>query len=313
MSDILISTITPCFKMKAYLKKFLDELPNQTIFSKIEIIIDHNEPDEEEILWVKDFQKKYPNRLKHIIVDIVDPIGISMNRCIEESSGEFLAIWNVDDLRTPNSLELQYEKIIESENIGMVYGDFKIVKSFGSPDGFLVDCSQYKEAELFRSMIVGPYFMFRKSLCEKTGYFDEQLKSGADFDFAIRLAFNSRVVYVSGLLGYYLNEGLGASTRPNSLQALERTVIELRYGVFDKLDYDLVVMANKYNINNCLLGNKFIYVGDYVDNYKNLIKENEKLIKKGIRVYFFKKFLMIKKIRKVLKYIKGILNKYRII
>ena len=29
MSNLLISTITPCFRMKPYLKRFLDELPNQ--------------------------------------------------------------------------------------------------------------------------------------------------------------------------------------------------------------------------------------------------------------------------------------------
>jgi glycosyltransferase involved in cell wall biosynthesis len=308
MNEILVSTITPCFRMKRYLKRFLEELPNQTMFNQLEIVLDHNEPDEEEISWVKDFQKRYPGRIKHIIVNKVDPIGISMNRCIREASGEFLAIWNVDDLRTENSLELQYKKLVEMPDAGVVYGDFMIVRSFGLRKGSLVNCSRYNEKDFFRSMVFGPYFMFRKSLCDKAGYFDEQLKSGADFDFSLKLAFNSRAVYAEGLLGYYLNEGLGASTRPNSVQALERTVIELRYGIYDKLDYDLVALATRYDIRNCLLDKKLISIGDYINGYENLLNGNKKLINKGVRAYIFKKIMMFKKIRKILKYIKNIIS-----
>lgn len=307
MSEILVSTITPCFRMKKYLRRFLDDLPKQTMFNQIEVVLDHNEPDDEEISWVKDFQKKYPDRLKHIIVDKVDPIGVSMNRCIREASGEFLAIWNVDDLRTDDSLELQYEKIIE-ENLGVVFGDFLIVKSFGSRDGKFVDCSKFSDSDFMRSMVFGPFFMFRKGACEKAGYFDEQLRSGADFDLAIRLSANEKAAYVPGLLGYYLNEGLGASTRPNSVQALERTVIELRYGIFDKLDYDLVAAATRYDIKNCLLGEKLIPINNYIPNYKMVLENSDGLINIGLNRYILNKLLMskllingLKKIRRSLK------------
>ena len=41
----LVSTITPCYKGKAYLKDFLKDLPNQTMFEEIEVVLDHNDPD----------------------------------------------------------------------------------------------------------------------------------------------------------------------------------------------------------------------------------------------------------------------------
>ena len=62
-----ISLITPCYKMEKYLHLFLKKLPEQTIFNKIEVILDHNEPSKKEIKLVKHFQRKYPNRIKHII------------------------------------------------------------------------------------------------------------------------------------------------------------------------------------------------------------------------------------------------------
>lgn len=230
--------------MKAYLPLFLEELPKQTIFDDIQVVLDHNEPSAEELVWVKDFQAKYPGRLKHIVVDKVDPIGVSMNRCIKEADADLVAIWNVDDLRTPDSFEKQVQGFSDHPRSGVIHGNFVIVGSFGSKSGKYVDHVPYTYAdtpvELTRSMVLGPFFGFRKSLCDSCGYFDEQLRSGADFDLAIRLAMWSQVDMAQGVLGYYLDEGKGASTKGDGRQPMERTAIEMRYGLDDKVDHRFV-------------------------------------------------------------------------
>jgi glycosyltransferase involved in cell wall biosynthesis len=270
--------------MEKYLPKFLEWLPKQTFFDNLEVVLDHNEPTEQEIHSVKDFQEKYPGRIKHIIVEKVDPIGTSMNRCIREASGDFVAIWNVDDLRTSYSIEVQARLLLENPHLDSVYGNFRIVRSFTSSKGKLVDCSQFPESELTRSMILGPFFMFRKSLCSKAGFFDEQLRSGADFDFAIRLVFHGQAQMVQEELGYYLNEGLGASTCLNSLQPIERTVIELRYGIYDKIDYHYLPQALKYNIYHLKLGDQWIPIEDFVPNYAEMMSERYRLwFDKGLK------------------------------
>jgi len=289
--------------MKKYLKKFLEELPRQTIFNELEVVLDHNEPDEEEISWVKDFQAKYPGRIKHIIVPKVDPIGTSMNRCIKESSGDIVCIWNVDDLRTPNSLELQYEAIKKDPEVGIAYGNFKLVTSFGSVDGTTMDFEKTKE-DPTRSFIFGPFVMFRKKLLEKSGYFDEQLKSGADFDLLIRLALISKSRWVAGNLGYYLNEGLGASTRPNSKQPVERTIIELRYGIFDKIDYDLLPAVARYDVRipAILSFGEYKPVGFFIPDYENFISQREKeFFKKGLWHFVKSRSLLAKITRRIKK------------
>jgi hypothetical protein len=112
--------------------------------------------------------------------------------------------------------------------------NFKIVTSFGTEIGQQIDHTIYPESEYKRGMILGPFFMFRKSICERAGYFDEQLKSGADFDFAIRLAYNGKIMFSEGNGGFYLNEGLGASTSGDR-QPIEKTFIYVRYGINDKI------------------------------------------------------------------------------
>jgi len=304
MNAPLISTITPCFRMKPYLKLFLEELPKQTIFNQIEVVLDHNEPDAEELLWIKEFQTKYPDRLKHLITNPVKPIGTSMNYCIHKSSAPLLTVWNVDDLRTPNSMELMVQAFNEGADI--VYGNFEVVRSFGSKSGPLTDFSNYQNQpeEFTRSMLLGPFMAFRKSLCEKAGYFDEQLKSGADFDLAIRLAFHGKPALAKGLLGYYLNEGKGASTRPNSKQALDRTAIELRFGIYDKIDYDMVADASQLDITHIYTDGQSIPVSTFTPNYTNLITERkDRWHKKGLLRHALRYLFQIKKIKQSLKII----------
>jgi glycosyltransferase involved in cell wall biosynthesis len=290
--------------MKRYLPKFLEELPKQTLFPNFEIVLDHNEPDDEEIGWVKAFQQKYPGVIRHIIIPKVDPIGISMNRCIQEAQSEYVAIWNVDDLRTPDSLEKQVVFLDTHPDRGVVYGSYRVVRSFGVVEGKLVNDGGFAphDNEFKRSMLLGPFFMFRKKLVEKAGWFDEQLRSGADFDLAIRLAFHAAIGYVDGLLGYYLNEGKGASTRPGSLQAVERTVIELRYGMYDKIDYEQVPKASGYFGSRILKGGEWKSVAAYVPNYVNFLSSaQEFLVKSGIRRFITGYLLNIRQMKSWLK------------
>lgn len=290
--------------MKRYLQRFLAEIPRQTLFPRFEVVLDHNEPDEEEIGWVKAFQEKYPGVIRHIIVPKVDPIGISMNRCIKEAQAPYVAIWNADDLRTPDSLESQLHFLETHKEYGVVYGNYRIVRSFGATEGMLVNDSGFKpdDPEFKRSMLLGPFFMFRKTLVEKTGWFDEQLRSGADFDLAVRLAFHALIGSTDTVLGFYLNEGKGASTRPGSLQAVERTVIELRYGIYDKIDYEYVPKASGYWGSKMLEHGIWVPIDRYIPNYANWLETcYQSQFKRGLQSSFLKQLVRTKQLRQLAK------------
>ena len=248
-----VSTITPCYNMGRYMKGFLENLSTQT-HKDLEIVLDHNEPTDEEINLVEEHNQKHDNIL-HIQVEGVDPIGISMNRCIEFASGDYLCIWNVDDLRTPDSIEVMAKTLDDNPDIDFVYGNYTIVPNFGNTEGEYVD-ETGRENELTTGMILGPFFMFRKSIIEKSGVFDEQLVSGADYDLALRLAFNSKGMHIPVELGYYLNDGQGLSTGSRK-QPIERTVIELRYGV-RVLEPHLVPQTREYDVENIVIDDKKI-------------------------------------------------------
>jgi len=251
-----VSTITPCYNMGRYMKGFLDNLSTQT-HKDLEIVLDHNDPTEAEVKLVEDYNDKYDNIL-HIKVEGVDPIGTSMNRCIENATGDYLCIWNVDDLRTPESIEVMAKTLDDNPDVDIVYGNYKIVSKFGETVGQSVDIKPYIP-ELKTGMILGPFFMFRKSLIKKSGLFDEQFTCGADYDLALRLVRNGEALFISDILGYYLNEGQGQSTKPDSKQPIERTVVELRYNV-RVLEPHLVPQTREYDVENITINEQKIPV-----------------------------------------------------
>lgn len=270
----LVSVITPCFKTERYLEVFLNHLPQQTIFERTQFVLDMNAPSDLELEILRNFRKSYPERLKVLCSKKVVNISTSMNRCVVNSDADTLAIWNVDDLRTEHSLENQYHTIRNHKSPAFTIDSFEVVNTFGQKSGRIVKHANLNKDELLSGMYLGPFFMFSKELIEVVGYFDEQLYSGADFDFAIRLARAVDPVYPTGVAGYYLDEGMGASTRANSLQPLERTVIELRYGIFHKIDENFIYPASRYVIPYIVNSGQFVSLSSLFRDYNEFVSGN---------------------------------------
>jgi len=212
----IVSTLTSCYKGEKYLPLFLEKLPEQTAFDRLEVVIDLNEPSDEELRLVREFQEKYPGRLKYTVQEKVVPYSASWNNCIRAASGEYLAIWNIDDLRTPRSIEAQARVLDERPDIGIVHGRYKVVPSFGSTEGPYQDRTKLPKSEATRRFMFGPFYMFRRSLLERAGMIDEQFRSSADLDHCIRLALNADFTSTDEDLGYYLMANRGLSNNPTS-------------------------------------------------------------------------------------------------
>ena len=92
---------------------------------------------------------------------------------------------------------------------------------------------------------------------------------------AIRLAIHAKeVALVRENLGWYLNEGKGASTRGDGRQPIERTVIEMRYGILDKIETQYLEGTRDFNIHQAINYGEKISIEELVPNYKDFIRGN---------------------------------------
>lgn len=244
-----VSIILSLYNVEKYLETYFEDALKQTIINEIEFSIIHNNPTELEKLVID----KYKNKLNIIYQEVLlEPLYISWNKAITQSTGKYLACWNVDDLRTYNSIERMVETLDQNLNIGFTYGDIIIVNKFSNKQGNYIKTPAFTNNLGTTGAIGGPFFMWRRSLNEKVGVFDEQFKSGGDFDYTVRLSIFSQGKKTAGIIGYFLNEKLGLSTKNADLQIVERTVIEMRYGIWYKIDIDYICKAFDYQINHIM-------------------------------------------------------------
>ncbi len=256
-----LSILTSSFNSEKYLNNFLKNVSDQS-FQDYELCIELVTPSQKEKNIFRK-SKLSKDKLNDQFVNKKISLSKAWNNSILRSQGEYLCIWNTDDIRTKNSLELMVNILDEQENINFVYGNYFIVNKYKSKKGNFIDESN-RENELKKSMILGPFFMFRKNVINEINMFDEQLLSGADFDFALRLGNNFKGIHIKDNLGYFLNIGKGLSTSSGSLQEIERTVIELRYGL-KPINKQLIKIAEEnYNIFNLKINNQFININNFI-------------------------------------------------
>ncbi len=254
-----LSIITSCYRGEKYLSAFFERVSRQTIFSEIEIVFIANDPTEWERTIIESFQEKYPENI--IYKEVArEPISVSMNRAIRASNGEYIFNWDIDDLRTDNSIELQYKTLSSNDDVMLTYGDFIITQELWSHHGTEIDSPEFERKEFVMSMHCGPFRAWKKSIHYTVWYFDEQLRSGADFDLMVRIATFFTMKKTYGLLGYYLNANTWLSTGGQKtffpLQARELNIINFRYNILSKIDFFVPIRG--YNIYN------FLYQGQYI-------------------------------------------------
>jgi hypothetical protein len=102
-------------------------------------------------------------------------------------------------------------------------------------------------------------------------YWNNTFRSGSDFDYTVRLSLASKGARIPATLGYFLDERSGLSTL-GELQAIERTAIQLRYGIYETLDWHFVPLALYFRITFLLQpGNSWVSIERGIVDYANLI------------------------------------------
>lgn len=259
-----VSVLSSCYRMTDYLASFLDSLRGQSLFPDFEVLLDLYEPSAQDLRLVEEASKQYGELLRVFVNKDVKPLPTAWNRCIDRAKSDYLCIWNIDDRRTPRSLEVQRAAFDANEVPIAVSGPFAIVSNYGSVAGKLIGGRPKRDIDLHRGMHLGPFFMFRKDTLDSVGRFDEQLLSGADYDFALRLASHGAITFCDESLGFFLNAGEGTSTRIGSRHYVERTAIEIRYDMYDLVDVRYLKGLSEYAIPLMRDGDRWISVRSHV-------------------------------------------------
>lgn len=235
MDQVQVSIITSLYRGEAFLEYFLNHVAKIVDAADCELILIHNDPTEKELSIIGKFVDLRVD-LVHLKVPR-EGLYSSWNRGVKIARGKYLAIWNVDDIRTPDSLLLQ-KNALENSAAAMCYGDFYASTRYGEHKDVFYQYGEYGpkvRKEALERHIIGGFPMWKKEIHEKIGYFDEQFKLVADWEFQIRTALNYDLVKAKGSLGYFLADVPHKLSSNRPLQAIEQTVVQIRYRIYNNI------------------------------------------------------------------------------
>lgn len=215
----------------------MENITNQTIFDECElIIIDANEQKEKSLI------DKYLNNHKNIKYFHFSDFGLSRdpgiygcwNLAINESSGNLLTNANIDDSRASNAIEIQRDHLLSDSGIDLVY--YRTLETDRNGETFNDNsakkefpCMEYSFESLM--MVNSPHCqpMWRKSLHDKLGFFNETLMSAGDYEMWLRASKSGcKMKKINEVLGLYYRNPEGVSSGSKTLQKALREVYQVK-------------------------------------------------------------------------------------
>lgn len=276
MAVDLVTIVVPVYKVEKYLDKCVESVLAQT-YKNIEILlIDDGSPDK--CPEMCDSWEEKDKRIR-VIHKINNGISAARNTGIKNANGEFICFVDSDDFVEPNYIKSMLE-IQNEKNSDVVFCKIKKV----TENGEICETYQNENMDCFsKDPTIQSFFKFNitmsaarlliKTNLAKKVLFDEQLKSGEDLNFLLRvLLCNPKCDYVDEFLYNYLKNS-------NSLtQTKNPETVKLQYiGV--KKNADLLRSNGLIDIALCYEFEVYIHLivcslfinemQDYIDNLKS--------------------------------------------
>ena len=299
---VTISILVPLFNTpETFLREMIDSVVNQT-YGKWELCLADGSDDKHDL--VGKICQEYATKDSRILYShLAKNEGISgnTNECLKMATGEYIALFDHDDILHPCAL-FEYAKVINEQNADYIYcdettfkdGDInKMLTMHFKPD--------YAIDNLRANNYICHFSCFKRTLLEGTELFRSKFDGSQDHDMILRLTDKAQnVVHVPMLLYYWrCHAGSVASNINAKTYAIEaargavadhlkahgfknfkitstrafETIFKISYEIIDNPKISIVI-ANKdhrEDLERCITS---IKEKSTYDNYEMVVVEN---------------------------------------
>lgn len=215
--DIKFSIIVPIYNTpEQYLKEMIESCINQT-YSNWELCLADGSDAEHK--YVGEIIKAYiekDKRIKYKVLEKNGGISENTNECIKMSNGDYIALFDHDDLLHPSAL-FEYMKVIETQDADFMYSDeavfekdLKDIKTIHFKPDFAID-------NLRTYNYICHFTVFKKELLNDVGLFNKEFDGAQDHDIIFRLTEKTKkIVHVPKVLYYWRSHPQSTSQDINS-------------------------------------------------------------------------------------------------
>ena len=215
--NYIISAIVSTYNAERLIRGCLESLENQTISDQLEIIVIDAASQENEYSIVREFQARYDN-IKYYRLDRRETVYQAWNRGIRLSRGKYITNANTDDRLRKDALERLVTALENHPEMALAYGDCLVTETENEQFDSCTPIGTYRMPDFSRNTllsecIVGPQPVWRRALHDELGFFDEQYRCGADYEFWLRISERYNLLHVPDRLGLYLANKNGVSIK----------------------------------------------------------------------------------------------------
>ena len=229
-----VDVIIPAYNAAHYLPIAIESVMAQTLEDWRIVLVDDGSTDN-----TADVVSPYLESLGKKLLYLRQPNGglpAARNAAIRNSSAEFLALLDADDIWLPNRLQDSLKSFEGRPHVGLSYGYISRV----GPDGAVIDTfaapQRNGEGRIATSIYTRavylpcPTITFRRRCVDEVGMFDETMRATEDRDLWLRIAQRYEVALVPHLLAYYRTSPTSMTTDPERMLKAQMQFIEKHSG-----------------------------------------------------------------------------------
>ena len=279
--DIKFSILVPLYNTpEHFLKEMIDSVVSQTYKNWELCLADGSDAKHSYVeKTVKDYIKK-DNRIVYKRLEKNGGISENTNACIDMATGNYLALFDHDDVLHPSVL-FENMKAICEHNADYIYTDeatflgeniCKIITFHFKPD-FAID-------NLRANNYICHFSVFSKELQEKVGYFRHEYDGSQDHDMILRLTSKAeKVWHIRKLLYFWRSHPNSVASDINAkTYAIDAGIRAVKNSLEESGFKDCYVESSKafptiYRINYKITGEPFVSVIIPNCNHLSLLKQ----------------------------------------
>ena len=199
----LFSILVPLYNTdKTMLKEMIDSVEWQT-YSNWELCLADGSDDAH--AYVGETVSEYnDSRIKYMKLEKNEGISGNTNQCLKLATGEYIGLFDHDDILHPSAL-FEYAKVINEQDADYIYCDETTFKS-GNIDHMLTMHFKpdYAVDNLRANNYICHFSVFKKNLLDGTELFRTRFDGSQDHDMILRLTDRAqKIVHVPRLLYYW--------------------------------------------------------------------------------------------------------------
>lgn len=179
MDDLpTVTVIIPVYNAERFLESALNSVFSQTYSSKLQVVVvDDGSTDNSSTI-----AKNFPD--VHYLHQSNKGVSASRNTGLEIAKGDFIAFLDADDIWKPEKIKVQVSFMMENPELGIsgTYAENFLESGTDTPKWFNKDTDWM----MVKDYMIPSTMMVEKSVFNKIGEFDVNLRSGEDTDWLWR-------------------------------------------------------------------------------------------------------------------------------